>query len=55
MAVIWLLLQLQKQQIILRLRLQYAPVTHWKFYDTIYTERFMQTPELNPQVMKKVQ
>jgi dipeptidyl-peptidase 4 len=25
-----------------------APVTHWKFYDTIYTERFMQTPELNP-------
>jgi dipeptidyl-peptidase-4 len=25
-----------------------APVIHWKFYDTIYTERFMQTPELNP-------
>ncbi|MFH2004342.1 MAG: DPP IV N-terminal domain-containing protein, partial [Bacteroidota bacterium] len=25
-----------------------APVTDWKFYDTIYTERFMQTPELNP-------
>ena len=25
-----------------------APVTHWKFYDTIYTERFMQTPALNP-------
>lgn len=25
-----------------------APVTHWKFYDTIYTERFMQTPQLNP-------
>lgn len=24
-----------------------APVTHWKFYDTIYTERFMQTPQLN--------
>jgi len=23
--------------------------THWKFYDTIYTERFMQTPELNPE------
>ena len=26
-----------------------APVTHWKFYDTIYTERFMQTPLLNPE------
>ena len=26
-----------------------APVIHWKFYDTIYTERYMQTPELNPE------
>lgn len=26
-----------------------APVTHWKFYDTIYSERFMQTPALNPE------
>ncbi len=25
-----------------------APVTHWKFYDTIYSERFMSTPEINP-------
>jgi len=24
-----------------------APVTHWRYYDTIYTERYMQTPELN--------
>ncbi len=24
-----------------------APVTHWKFYDSIYTERYMQTPQLN--------
>jgi Dipeptidyl aminopeptidases/acylaminoacyl-peptidases len=23
--------------------------THWKFYDTIYTERYMQTPEMNPE------
>lgn len=30
-----------------------APVTHWKFYDTIYTERYMSTPELNPQGYEK--
>ncbi|KAI8968392.1 dipeptidyl peptidase IV N-terminal region-domain-containing protein [Mycotypha africana] len=26
-----------------------APVTDWRFYDSIYTERYMSTPELNPQ------
>lgn len=25
-----------------------APVTNWRYYDTIYTERFMQTPADNP-------
>lgn len=25
-----------------------AGVTHWKNYDTIYTERYMSTPQLNP-------
>ena len=25
-----------------------APVTSWKFYDTIYTERYMRTPKDNP-------
>lgn len=25
-----------------------APVTHWDGYDTHYTERFMGTPEKNP-------
>jgi dipeptidyl-peptidase-4 len=24
-----------------------APVTHWKYYDNIYTERFMRTPQEN--------
>lgn len=25
-----------------------APVTNWKYYDNIYTERFMRTPQENP-------
>ncbi|KAG0144563.1 hypothetical protein CROQUDRAFT_659902 [Cronartium quercuum f. sp. fusiforme G11] len=25
-----------------------APVTDWRFYDTVYTERYMSTPDLNP-------
>ena len=30
-----------------------APVTNWRFYDTIYTERFMQTPQMNPEGYEK--
>ena len=26
-----------------------APLTSWRFYDTIYTERFMRTPQENPE------
>ncbi|CAJ0843099.1 21971_t:CDS:2 [Entrophospora sp. SA101] len=25
-----------------------APVIDWRFYDSVYTERYMKTPELNP-------
>ena len=25
-----------------------APPTSWRFYDTVYTERFMRTPKENP-------
>lgn len=29
-----------------------APVTNWKFYDSIYTERYMHTPQNNPEGYK---
>jgi len=31
-----------------KLGIAVAPVTNWRFYDTIYTERFMRTPQENP-------
>lgn len=30
-----------------KLGIAVAPVTNWRYYDTIYTERYMQTPQLN--------
>jgi dipeptidyl aminopeptidase len=30
-----------------------APVIDWKYYDTIYTERYMKTPQLNPKGYQK--
>ena len=32
-----------------RMGISVAPVTHWKLYDTIYTERYMSTPQKNPE------
>ncbi len=33
---------------VFKMAIAVAPVTNWRFYDTIYTERFMRTPEENP-------
>lgn len=32
---------------VFKMAIAVAPVTNWKFYDSIYTERYMQTPEQN--------
>lgn len=33
---------------VFKMAMAVAPVTNWKFYDSIYTERYMQTPQENP-------
>ncbi len=33
---------------IFKMAIAVAPVTSWRFYDTIYTERFLRTPQENP-------
>lgn len=37
---------------VFKLAVSVAPVTDWRYYDTIYTEAFMQTPELNKEGYK---
>jgi len=37
-----------KGNTVFELAIAVAPVTSWRFYDTIYTERYMQTPQENP-------
>ncbi|MFK7969445.1 MAG: S9 family peptidase [Bacteroidia bacterium] len=32
---------------IFKMGIAVAPVTNWRFYDTIYTERYLQTPQVN--------
>ncbi len=33
---------------VFKMAIAVAPVTSWRFYDSIYTERFMRTPQENP-------
>ena len=33
---------------VFKMAIAVAPVTSWRFYDTIYTERYMMTPQENP-------
>jgi len=36
-----------------KMAISVAPVTDWKFYDSIYTERYMRTPDENPDGYKE--
>ncbi|MFV0520827.1 MAG: S9 family peptidase [Mangrovibacterium sp.] len=42
------LLSLEKGGDVFKAGVAIAPVTHWKFYDSVYTERYMRTPQMNP-------
>ncbi len=33
---------------VFKMAIALAPVTSWRYYDTVYTERYMQTPQENP-------
>jgi dipeptidyl-peptidase 4 len=41
-------LALMKGSDVFKSAIAVAPVTTWRYYDTIYTERYLQTPQLNP-------
>ncbi len=42
------LLTMEKGGSLFKAGIAVAPVTSWRFYDTVYTERYMRTPEENP-------
>lgn len=43
------LLAMEKGGELFKAGIAVAPVTNWRFYDSIYTERYMRTPEENPE------
>lgn len=42
------LMSMSEGRAVFRAGVAVAPVTNWRFYDSIYTERFMRTPKENP-------
>ncbi|MBT9392989.1 S9 family peptidase [Hymenobacter sp. NST-14] len=42
-------LALTKNADLFKMGIAVAPVTNWRYYDTVYTERFLKTPQQNPQ------
>ena len=43
------LLSMEKGGDLFKAGIAVAPVTNWRFYDSVYTERYMRTPEENPE------
>ncbi|GAA4347712.1 S9 family peptidase [Hymenobacter saemangeumensis] len=41
-------LAITTQPELFKLGIAVAPVTNWRYYDTVYTERYLKTPQLNP-------
>lgn len=41
-------LAITKGSDVFKMAIAVAPVTSWRFYDTVYTERYLRTPEENP-------
>jgi len=41
-------LAISKGADVFKMAIAVAPVTSWRFYDTVYTERYLRTPEENP-------